>query len=170
MKKLLFAILLAGLFSVSCTVDPVKLDGTSWTVVSYEDYFNGSVVFRDNISGHLDWETYGDDAYIYLTVPEFYLTDEKYDAEEYRIVKYTKNELVVDFWYYEYDQYTESECDYIETFKGKKMYYAYYDPVDKSKYSIVYFKGIRRSVDCDIVEPEGKDKYYYDCTRIYCKR
>lgn len=162
--------MLAGLFAVSCTIDPIELDGTSWTVVSYEDYFNGSVVFRDNISGHLDWETYGDDAYIYLSVPEFYLSNEKYGTEDYRIVKHTKNELVVDFWYYEYEDYSESDCEYIETFKGKKMYYAYYDPSDKSKHYLVYFKGNRRSVDCDTEEPDGQDMYYYDRTRIYCKK
>ena len=170
MKKLLIAILFAGFFAVSCNLDPVTLDDLTWTVVSYEDYFNGSVVFSEDLEGTIDSEVYSGEPYFYLTIPAFSMSDEEYEPVDYRIVKYTSDELVIDFWYYEYDDYKESDCEYIETFKGKKIYYAYYNPDNKNLFDIVYFTGPGRSVDCGYETPEGKDPYYFDTTRIYCKR
>ena len=170
MKKLFIAILFAGLFAVSCNKDPLTLDGTLWDVVRFEDIFNGSVVHSEVIEGDIVGNVFGSDVELSINIPRFGLNDEDYGPADYRIVKYTNHELVFDLWYYEYDDYKESDCEYIETFKGKRMYYAYYLYGGQTYYDIVYFVGPGLSVDCGYETPEGERPYYYDTTRIYCQR
>ena len=118
----------------------------------------------------MDAEAYGGDLDLYLTIPALGLDEDRYTPDDYRIVRSTSRELVIDLWYYEYDDYDESDCEFIEKYRGKKMYYAYYNYAGQLYYDIVYFVGHGISVDCGYEEPENGRPYYYDTTRIYCRR
>ena len=171
MKKILFhlAMLCALASATSCFNDPIDLDGTYWDVVYYEDMFDGSVVSSDYLNGSLKCYDNGSGVELYLTVDEFGYNNEALDPDSYKIVRSSKDELIIDLWYVEYEGLKPGDCTYVETYMGKKIY-SFPDP-DDNKYSYyVYFNSRGNAVDLGVEEVGNNEYYFYDTTRIKCER
>ena len=170
MKKILFHLsLLCALFAATSCFKTIDLDGTVWDVVSYEDMFDGSVVSGDYLNGFMKAYEGGNGVTLYLTIDEFGYNNDPVDPSDYKIVRSSSNELVIDLWYYEHEGIRVKDCTYEESYMGKKIY-SFPDPQD-SKYSYyVYFNSKGNAVDLGREEVSSSEYYYYDTTRIMCKR
>lgn len=163
MKKLLFCLtaIALGVTLASCQKDINTLNKTYWDVVSYEDIFNGSGVYSGTTTGTVYGEYVSGEMNIFLKAWDWTYV-ENYTPSEYRIVKYTDDELVFELWYMECDV-NIFDCNVFDDFRGKKIY------VDSDGY-YYYFKPNGVAVDvADDYDDKGSI-YYYDTTRIYCKR
>ncbi|MBO4670315.1 MAG: hypothetical protein J5640_00515 [Bacteroidales bacterium] len=171
MKRILyFLTMFCGLAAAtSCFDDPVSLDGTVWDVVYYEDLFDGSVVGGDNLNGTLKAYKEGDGVVLYMTVDEFGYTNDAVEPDAYRIVRNTGSELIIDLWYYEYDDVRVGDCTYEETYKGKKIY-SFPDPENSNYSYYVYFNPRGKAVDLGVEYTGATEYYYYDTTRIKCEK
>lgn len=168
MRKFFYPIILlcALAATTSCFKEsPVKLDEQEWDVVSYEDLFDGYSVSGDNIVGTMYSKNEGNGTTLYLTIPDFGYNNDLIGPDDYTVVKHTSSELIVDLWYYEYPDLRVSDCTYVETFMGKKIY-SFPDPEDNNYNYYVYFNSRGKAVDLGVVEVSSSEYYFYDKTRI----
>jgi hypothetical protein len=167
MKKLFFSVamlIVMGVSFSSCQKDISTLDGSLWEIASYDDLFDGAVVFSDSADGTVSPE-YEDGQLVMYIRTWGWTAAYPYRPDEYKIIKYTDKELVVDFLYYEVPNVTKDDCTYIETYRGKKIYRE--DTEDD--YYYYYFKG-SVAIDLGYAADEFGDMYYYDSCRIHCRR
>ena len=164
MKKFLtFMVLFATvMFSSSCRKDPATLVGTAWDVVFYEEQFAGSTMWSsDDVVGEVDFEYSSGEVKLVLKAPFWDDRWYTFDEDEYIIAKSSANELVIDLFWYEYDDVDKDDLDYIETFNGKKIYREYWN----GDYYFYYFLPNGHAVDLG----QGED-YWYDKVRLHCRR
>ena len=160
MKRLLYVAL--ALFAL-CAFESCRkyepLLGTSWNLVRYDDYLDGSKIYGEIIGGALDFDDYGGETYGYLYVPDWE-EDSYYAPDEYFVITRTSNELVVDIWYEE-SMYRQSECTPVDTFMGKKIY-------STPDGGFCYFKSNGTGVYV-YTDYDNRDRlYYYDTVRLTC--
>ncbi|MBR4826572.1 MAG: hypothetical protein IKZ91_01645 [Bacteroidales bacterium] len=167
MKKLLlpFLLLVLGVSFASCQKDLSTLDDTVWSAVSYEDLFDGAAVFSDDVQGTV-YPRYEDGELILYVSAWGWYTTYPYEPDEYKIVKYTDNELVIDLFYVEYTDVDKDDCTLIDTYRGKKIYMEEYLSTDY----YYYFKPNGVAVDLGFDTDYNGNTYYYDSSRLYCKR
>ena len=162
MKRLFYlAVALMGICSLaSCQKDYGSLDGTSWTIDHYEDLFKGSVLYTDTVEGSIAPEIIDDELNLYIDLDAWNATG-YYNPEEYKIVKSTDKELVVDIDYTELPDVKKKNVAEMDTFMGVKIY--------GSAEVYVYFNSRGVAVDLGVDTDADGNEYYYDTTRLYCK-
>ena len=162
-----FLALMCIALAVSCEKSALTLGDTSWVINSYEDLFNGEVMYSANQEGKIDAFNDNGNLVLYVTLADFGWDDSLFEQTNYKIVSRTDNELVLDLLYLEYDNIKKEACDYLETFRGKRIYLV--TSTDYDYY--VYFKSNGKAVDVGKATLDGdSDYYYYDVTRVYCTR
>ena len=166
MKKLIFPLLVASLLAVSCNFGKLSLDGSVWDPESFEDMFNGTVAYDGYISGKIYGETYDDGLHLFMTIPEFGFDDEDFYPDDYKIVRSNSRELVIDLLPYTYNDIRKSDCVEVLRVNGVKVYNTIYDGYD----TYVYFKPNGTAVEVYYEDALSVEPYYYDTTRIYCKK
>ena len=164
-------LVIAAFVSVLSCKDPLTLDETKWTVESFQDIFAGTVVNSGEVEGSLIAYKDAGEVIMYLTVEGFGWNNALFEPGDYTIVKYTNDELVLDLLYYEYTNVKRADCEYLDTYKGKRIYVATAPSYEGGYDYYVYFKVAGTAVDVGRSEYADEDGYYfYDTTRIYCKR
>lgn len=176
MKRLFFQAILSlclCVFALSCNKDPYTLDETEWSIERFEDVFSGEVMKSGDLQeASLTAFKDADDVIMYLNVTEFNWVNSLFEPKDYSIVKYTNDELVLDLLYYEYSDLKRTDCNYLETFKGKRIYSATTSIYEGAYTYYVYFKSGDKAVDVGRAEDQDSELgyYFYDTTRVYCKR
>ena len=163
--------LAACLMAASCNTVPRSLNETAWTVESYEDLFLGGVEYSEEVTGTVNAYYDAGAMYMSISIPALGWENQTiFQQEDYSVVKYTSEELVLDLLYYEYDDLKRTDCSFIETFEGKMIYQATSSSITSSYNYYVYFKNNGKAVDVGHAALEDGTSYYYDVTRIYCRR
>ena len=170
MKKFLLfaATLLAGaVISVSCQKDLLTLNRTTWEILNYEDMFAGASMYRmPDVNGTAEWQYDGGKMVLYVNIPMWGSTWYSFEEGDYTIVKYTDNELVVDIFYYEYDDLDPADLELVDTFRGKKIY----EELWNGDYYYYYFLPNGHAVDLGNSTDDNDNHYWFDKTRLHCRR
>lgn len=135
----------------------------------FEDLFNGVVIHVGDLTGFINAEAYEGKLYLYMTVPEFGNNDAEYYPEDFRILKMNNEELIIELPPYTYSDIRKSDCEpqgYVATHKGATPIYGTY--ID-DYYTYLYFKPGGTAVEVYYEDSFG-NPYYYDTTRIYCRK
>ncbi|MBO4475754.1 MAG: hypothetical protein J5737_03425 [Bacteroidales bacterium] len=166
------ALFAAASLAVSCNWG-ADLEDSSWEVYRVEEWFNGRVVAStDVVGGTLDVRGHGYDQTWYLKVPEIGVPGYDYEREDVSIVRSSSNELVIDMFYFEYDDVYREECDLYSAFKGVNIYKAYWynSNTGKTESYFVYFKHNGNAVEVSGSWITESDDIWTDATRVYCRR
>lgn len=164
MKKLMsfMAVIAALVLFNSCREDRMELVGTAWDVVIYQEQFAGYTMWSpDYVSGSVDFEYSSGEVKLLVKSSIWDNYWYTFGEDEYDIVKSSAKELVIDLFWYEYDDVDKDDLDYIETFNGKKIYREYWN----GDYYYYYFLSNGHAVDIC----RGYD-YWYDKVRLHCRR
>ena len=177
MKRLIYsalALLAAGALVVSCNKDLGPIEGTSWEIVSYGDYFAGQMIYGAPTGGSVNFYDYESELVAEVYLPEWSTSSSRNYPEDYRIIRRTRDELVLDLWYYDYPpgEIYEEDCVQVDSFKGRRVYrFNVYDiKGNLDGYYLVYFKSDGTAVElAEALDDLGYD-YYYDTMRVTCRR
>lgn len=175
MKKLFYcALALLAAMAVSCNKDLGPIEGTSWEIVSYGDYFSGSMVYSAPTGGSVNFYNYESELVAEVYLPEWSTASSMNYPEDYRIVRRTRDELVLDLWYYDYPpgEIYEEDCIQFDMFKGRRVYrlnvYDIHGNFDG--YYLLYFKPDGTAVELAVAVDDRDLEYYYDTMRVTCRR